>query len=145
MPDLYNVKSDCCGCSACHDACPKKAIIMVEDSEGFRYPVINETKCINCNLCERICPTKNIKQNHSLLESYAAYNLDEQIRLESSSGGIFTLLAYEVLNNNGVVYGAAFDQSFEVRHIRVDNVNDLPKLRGSKYAQSNCDNIFEFC
>ena len=135
----------CCGCSACSDICSKHAIKMVEDSEGFLYPVVDKDKCVDCGLCENICPTKNVKKNQSLLEAYAVYNTDENIRMMSSSGGIFTLLAELILNDNGIVYGAAFDDNFEVEHIRVETTGDLEKLRGSKYVQSKCDGIYKLC
>lgn len=145
MRELVNDKSLCCGCSSCYDACPKSAISMVEDNEGFLYPAIVKDKCVDCGLCENICPTKNVKKNQSLLESYAVYNTDENIRMKSSSGGIFTLLAELVINDKGIVYGAAFDDNFEVEHIRVETIDGLEKLRGSKYVQSKCDGIYKLC
>lgn len=145
MPVLVNEKALCCGCSACYDICPKSAISMVEDNEGFLYPIINEEKCINCGVCEKVCPTKNKQNNKSLLEAFAAYNTDEDIRLQSSSGGIFTLLAESVLKNNGVVYGAAFDKNFEVEHVRITDSENLNPLRGSKYVQSKLDGTFKLC
>lgn len=143
--ELLSDKSLCCGCSACYDVCPKSAIKMVEDNEGFLYPVIDKDKCIECRLCEKICPTKNKENNQSLLEAYAAYNTDENIRMKSSSGGVFTLLAEYVLKNHGVVYGAAFDENFEVQHIRVGCIEELECLRGSKYVQSKLDGIYDLC
>lgn len=143
--ELVSDKSFCCGCSACYDVCSKSAITMIEDKEGFEYPVIDKDKCIDCGLCTKVCPTKNKKNNQSLLEAYAAYNTDENIRLKSSSGGVFTLLAEDVLNNQGVVYGAAFDKNFEVQHIRVESVEGLERLRGSKYVQSKLDGIYNLC
>ena len=145
MAELVSDKSLCCGCSACYDICLKSAITMVEDNEGFLYPVIDKDKCVECGLCEKICPAKNLKNNQSLLEAYATYNTNENIRMKSSSGGIFTLLAEEVLNNNGIVYGAAFDKNFEVQHIRVETVEELECLRGSKYVQSKLDGIYILC
>lgn len=145
MPELYKNKTECCGCSACYDVCPKQAITMTEDSEGFLYPAIDETKCIKCGLCEKVCPVKNEQENKSLLKSYAAYNKDEEIRLKSSSGGIFTLLAEQILQSKGVIYGAAFDKNFEVEHIRIEKAEELEKLRGSKYVQSCCNGIFNQC
>lgn len=138
-------KNDCCGCSVCSNICPKNAITMIEDSEGFCYPEIDKNKCINCWLCKQVCPVINVKNKKSLLQAYAAYNLNEIIRLESSSGGIFSLFAEEVFDNNGIVYGAAFDENFEVKHIRVTEKSELYKLRGSKYVQSKCDYIYSQC
>ena len=129
-------KSKCCGCYSCINVCPKNAINMVEDEKGFKYPEIDESKCINCNLCEKACPILNkVKQDNSP-KAYAAYNKDEKIRLESSSGGIFTLISNYILENNGVIFGAAFDNDFLVKHIEINNKKDLYKLRTSKYLQS---------
>lgn len=145
MSVLVSEKALCCGCSACYDICPKSAISMVEDSEGFLYPTINKDKCVNCGLCEKVCPTQNKQNSQSLMKAFAAYNTDQEIRLQSSSGGLFTLFAESILGNNGVVYGAAFDDNFEVEHIRITNVENLNLLRGSKYVQSKLDGIFKLC
>lgn len=142
---LYNDKNQCCGCSACYDICPKKAITMIEDEEGFFYPQINEDKCVNCGLCQKICPTLNVKEKESLKVAYAAYNLNEETRLKSSSGGVFTLISEYFLKNNGIVYGAAFNRDFEVEHIRITEITELDKLRGSKYVQSKCNGIYKMC
>lgn len=145
MQKLFDSKELCCGCSACHDVCPKSAITMIEDSEGFLYPIIDKDICVDCGLCKEICPITNKKLTRSLLEAYAAYNINEDIRLKSSSGGIFTLLAENILNNQGIVYGATFDENFEVQHIRVEHLKDLALLRGSKYVQSKLDGIYKLC
>lgn len=142
---LYEKKEFCCGCSACYDICPQSAIKMIEDNEGFYYPNIDSSKCVNCRLCEVICPTHNRIRNLTKSEAFAAYYLKENIRLISSSGGIFSALADYVLTNNGVVYGAAFDANFEVYHSRVTDKSNLNKLRGSKYVQSNCTGIYKQC
>ena len=93
MKNILVTKNKCCGCSACQDVCPKNAITMVEDKEGLLYPVIDENKCIDCGMCCNVCPSINVKTKESLLKAYAAYNKNEKIRLKSSSGGIFTLIA----------------------------------------------------
>ena len=128
----------CCGCQACAQSCPKSCIVMPPDEEGFLYPVVDAATCVNCGLCERVCPVLNSTEQikDTVPVAYAAYNLDEKVRLESSSGGIFTLLAEDVLEKNGVVYGAAMVGSV-VKHIRVDNCEALYALRGSKYVQSD--------
>lgn len=92
---MINIKEpkDCCGCNACAQRCPKHCIILTEDHEGFLYPKVNTELCIECGLCEKVCPVINQKPKKGPLEVYAAINPDEQIRKESSSGGIFTLLA----------------------------------------------------
>ena len=145
MKNILVTKNQCCGCSACQDVCPKNAITMVEDKEGLLYPVIDENKCIDCGMCCNVCPSINVKTKESLLKAYAAYNKNEKIRLKSSSGGIFTLIAEDILKKNGTVYGAAFDENFEVKHIRITNITELEKLRGSKYVQSNCNGIYSKC
>lgn len=137
-------KEACCGCYACYNICPKECITMESDNEGFWYPKIDKDKCINCNLCKKICPIIN-KPNGSLYEkkSYAVFNKNEKIRLESSSGGIFSLLAEYVINNHGNVYGAVFDEDFNVKHIKITSLQDIELLRGSKYVQSKINDIFK--
>lgn len=137
-------KEDCCGCYACYNICPKECITMESDNEGFWYPKIDKNKCINCNLCKKICPIIN-KPDGSLYEkkSYALFNKNEKIRLESSSGGIFSILAEYVINNHGSVYGAAFDEDFNVKHIKITSLQDIELLRGSKYVQSKINDIFK--
>lgn len=130
-------KSLCSGCGACAGACPKKCIKMVEDNEGFLYPVIEKENCINCGLCEKVCPIKNNKSDDGEKpKCFAAYNRDDSIRMDSSSGGLFDLMGKFFLNKDGIVYGAAFSKNNNVEHIRVDNEKDFLKLRKSKYVQS---------
>ena len=133
---LYD-KHDCCGCSACADKCPVKAISMKPDSEGFVYANVDESACIGCGACIKACPIKQFKKGTAEFSAVAAYSKDENIRHESTSGGIFTHLAKAIISNGGVVIGAAFDENFGVRHIAVDNIDDLKKFRSSKYVQSN--------
>lgn len=140
-------KGDCCGCEACVQVCPKNCIDFSRDAQGFLYPVVNKESCIDCGLCEKVCPvinkTNQSKNNPSTL--YAVKSSDDTIRQQSSSGGFFSLLADYVLTNGGVVYGAAFDAAFNVCHTRVDNIEDLYKLRGSKYVQSRIGQTFREC
>lgn len=136
-------KTKCCGCHACYNICPKKAIEMIEDVKGFKYPNINEDVCVNCNLCEKVCPVlKKIEVNNNPV-SYACYNKNEEVRKNSSSGGIFTLLAEKILEKNGVVYGASFNDAWLVEHIRIDNKDELYKLQTSKYLQSNINDTYK--
>lgn len=128
---------DCCGCSACQKICPKKCITMQEDSEGFLYPIFDINKCIECGLCERTCPVINPQPPHLPLITYAAKNIDEQIRLQSSSGGVFTALAEIIIKSGGVIFGACFNENWEVIHNSVETIEDLKTLRGSKYVQSD--------
>lgn len=140
---IISDKSNCCGCSACVQICPKKCIKMKQDLEGFEYPCIDIARCINCGLCEQICPVQNAKnEDNKILKAYVAYAKKENIRLQSSSGGMFTLLAEEILNRNGAIFGAAFDEKFLVHHIAIGNKEDISKLRGSKYLQSRIENTY---
>lgn len=131
--------ADCCGCYACKTACPTQCIEMLEDGEGFWYPKIDTARCVGCDVCEKVCPAlKQEKESHDLPpKAYAAINKDETVRKESSSGGIFTLLAEQILSEGGVVFGAAFSENCrEVNHIPVERPEELYRLRGSKYVQS---------
>lgn len=136
-------KHDCCSCTACASICPKGCIAMTADSEGFYYPEINENLCINCGLCEKVCPLLHKPAQHTILNVYGAKNCDDGIRYTSSSGGMFTLFAEQVLNSGGVVFGAAFDGSLQVCHTGISTIQELEKLRGSKYVQSKMTGIFK--
>lgn len=132
----------CTGCHSCANICPNKAIIMNYDNEGFLYPHIKIDKCINCGLCKKACPLNaDKKDNISDSIAYMAYNTNCIQRNNSSSGGIFVLLAEWVIKNNGVVYGAAYDEKFHVTHIRVDQSIDV--LQTSKYVQSEIGQCFQ--
>ncbi len=136
-------KKLCCGCNACVQKCPQKCIEMKEDGEGFIYPHVNKNECANCNICNKVCPINNSIFQVSHREAYAAYSIDDELRNKSSSGGIFSLCAENVLNNQGVVFGAAFDEKFTVHHISIKSVNDLNLLQGSKYLQSRIENTYK--
>lgn len=110
---------------------------MTADEEGFLYPVVDEVACIKCGLCERVCVClHHAEREQGTPKAYAAYNRNEEVRLASSSGGVFTLLAEYVLEQKGVIYGAAME-NFRVKHIRVSDSEGLALLRGSKYVQSD--------
>lgn len=144
VPKIYKKKKDCCGCNACKQVCPNSAISMKQDTEGFYYPYIDADKCVGCGLCEKVCPIKNVKnKTDDVKKSYVAYTTNDEIRLRSSSGGIFTILAEYVLETGGVVVGAAFDDGWMVHHICITNKDELEKLRGSKYVQSRIENTFK--
>lgn len=130
-------KKDCSGCTACVNACPKQCITMKPDDEGFFYPEIDKSACIECGLCERVCPFDKPKyDNTEIQDVYACYIKDVEQRQKSTSGGLFYAIAKWVITQGGIVYGAAFDNNFKLRHIGVDNLEDLEQLRGSKYLQS---------
>lgn len=137
-------KEECHGCHGCFNICPKKCISMEIDNEGFWYPRVDKTLCINCNLCEKVCPIINTpkRENEETL-AFACKNKDENIRLESSSGGVFTLLCEMVINNNGVVFGAKYDEDFNVNHGWADNIEECSKFRGSKYVQSSIGETYK--
>lgn len=137
-------KHNCCGCGACSQICPVKCITMQSDDEGFLYPRVDESLCVHCNKCDMVCPIHNSLKSTEIKRSYfAAYSLDSSIRENSSSGGIFSHLCMKVFNEGGIVYGASFDKDWSVYHTSIDSVNDLWKLRGSKYIQSKIGNTFE--
>lgn len=129
-------KHKCCGCTACASICPQSCISMYADREGFLYPIVDFVKCINCGLCEKVCPVLHPKKNETEPLVYAAINNDEAIRMQSSSGGIFTLIAESVLDRGGVVFGACFDRNWNVIHDYTETKEELAKFRGSKYVQS---------
>ncbi len=136
-------KKDCCGCNACVQRCPKQCVTMHEDSEGFLYPKVDESLCIDCSLCEKVCPVINQGVERKPLEVYAAKNPNAEIRMQSSSGGIFTMLAERTIDNGGVVFGAAFNEDWEVEHKSAETKEDLAAFRGSKYVQSRIGETFK--
>lgn len=138
-------KNMCTGCQSCLLICPKKCITMQEDDEGFLYPTVKKEKCIECNLCVKVCPVlKNYSSSKNThIKAYAAYNRNNHIRMQSSSGGIFTSLAEIVLDQGGVVFGAAFNEDFSVSTVFIDNKEDVVALQGSKYVQSDIGESFK--
>lgn len=139
-------KKKCMGCTACVNICPKSCISMVQDTEGFLYPKVDEKKCIKCGACKKICPMKEEEvEDKSLgdLGIFACVSKNKDILMKSSSGGVFTHLAIEIINNGGVVFGAAYDENFNVYHTYAENEEELSKFRGSKYVQSELKNTFK--
>lgn len=135
-------KSGCCGCEACRSVCPKKCISMESDKEGFLYPKVDLSQCIDCKLCEKVCPVLHpIASTESPLV-YAGINNDLSIRLNSSSGGIFTLIAERIIQQKGVVFGACFDEQWNVVHSYTESEAGLSRFRGSKYVQSRIGDSF---
>lgn len=136
-------KIKCTGCASCFHVCPISCITMTPDEEGFLYPVVDENKCIECHKCENVCPVINkieIKNDYEIC--YAAYNKSEESREKSSSGGMFIAIARKIFQKNGVVYGAAFDEDFQVKHSSARNEDELDRLLGSKYVQSRMEDIY---
>lgn len=129
----------CSGCGLCETVCPAQAIKMEYDKSGFIYPVIQKEKCIDCGLCERKCVVKTVSVEYPRT-CYAGVHLDEKIRAKSSSGGMFAALAEYTLEQGGVVFGAAVvpkGKIVTVKHIMIKNKEELKKLQGSKYVQSD--------
>lgn len=136
---------NCTGCTACKSICPSKCIEMKVDINGFLQPIINNDMCKKCGRCESVCPLLNnifLGDSNNLPEAYAAICNEDEIRENSSSGGIFTLFGRSVLENGGVVFGAAYDVNFEVHHVKITELTDLHMLRGSKYCQSKLGDCF---
>ena len=136
-------KKNCCGCSACVQRCPKQCIRLEEDTEGFLYPQVDEETCIKCGLCEKVCPILNQADKLSVLEVLAVKNPNDEERMNSSSGGVFLPLAREVINQGGVVFGAVYDESWEVHHVYAEKIEDVYPMMGSKYLQSKIGNSFK--
>ena len=136
-------KKKCCGCSACVQRCPKQCIRLEEDTEGFLYPRVNEETCIKCGLCEKVCPILNQADKLPVLEVLAVKNPNEDERMNSSSGGVFLPLAREVINQGGVVFGAVYDESWEVHHVYAEKIKDIYPMMGSKYLQSKIENSYK--
>jgi coenzyme F420-reducing hydrogenase beta subunit len=139
-------KINCDGCEACEQICPvDTCIIMKFDEEGFLYPNINNDICISCSKCVDHCHLENTPNLHERLDKpivYAAINKNEVIRKKSTSGGIFTLIAENILSKGGIVFGVQLSEQQIVEHTKIDNISDLKKLRGSKYVQSTTNGTF---
>ena len=136
-------KENCTGCYACKNICPQGCINLKNDSEGFWYPQVNTDLCNDCGLCEKVCPILHKRYIDNAPKAYACYSKNEKIRLESSSGGIFTLIAEQVIDKSGVVFGARFDDGFNVIHDYVESKADLKEFRGSKYVQSKIGDTYK--
>ena len=134
---------DCCACGACLNICPRDAITMREDAAGYLYPAVEETLCIGCGRCIDACVfTEAQKGANGDPAVYAAVNRDRDVLKQSSSGGVFSVLANAVLEKGGAVFGAAWGDGFTLSHICAENSRDLSKLRGSKYVQSTTGSTF---
>ena len=139
-------KVDCCGCNACGDICGKHAISFVTDNEGFWYPQVNKELCVDCGLCDKVCPIQNKAKHVERYEEptvFAAYAKDEAIRLDSTSGGIHSMLALKMYEKNAYVGGAVYNQDHTVSHIVDDNPDRLSEIRSSKYLQSNAEGVYK--
>lgn len=138
-----NNKKDCCGCTACMATCHKHAITMVADEEGFLYPQVDKNACDNCGACSRVCPVQSpILETTFYQKAVLFQHGDARILRESTSGGLFTAIAEWVIARGGIVYGAAYDGGFTIRHVGVERLENLDRFRNSKYAQSEIGNTF---
>lgn len=142
---IINHKADCVGCYACYNICPVNAIMMKADEEGFSYPKVDNLRCIKCEKCGTVCPSLNFvkKTSQADPETLAAYCLDEAVLNNSSSGGIFHLLAMKILEAGGIVIGAGFNKCWEVEHKIAENSEELLELQTSKYVQSRIGSTFK--
>ena len=137
----------CVGCKNCSSVCKLGCISFEYKSNGFYYPIVDNNSCVECGACVRACPLLNetyTKRSNEPLAAYGCYAKARELVEKSSSGGIFSLLAKTVLDKNGVVYGLAFGDDFiDIKHIRIDRVDDLYRIRGSKYVQSDMEGVAE--
>lgn len=135
---------NCTGCSACVNACPVDAIAFVPDDKGFLVPKVDESKCIQCRKCLAICPSLSPLQKECYRDPgvYAAWNRDAGIRVDSTSGGVFSALAEEIIDRGGYVVGAEYDVEFGVRHTIISNQKQVKQQRQSKYTQSELGLVF---
>lgn len=145
LPQLCN-DTTCTGCGACENICPTGAIKLSENNEGFLVPYVNTNICIGCHKCEKACPViqYNSKENDiTKYITYACWNNDDKIRKDSTSGGVFSSLAETVITQGGYVYGAAYDERLNLKHIKINEIDSLYKLRKSKYIQSAIGNVLK--
>lgn len=146
MISVFDKKENCCGCTACKSICPTKAIKMFSNEEGFLYPQIDQSLCIDCGLCRKVCPFINqvdTSENYSEPIVYAVKHKNNNIRKTSTSGGVYTAISDYSLKNSGSVYGAKFDDNFNVIHSKATTHEGREKFKGSKYVQSDLKDIFK--
>lgn len=143
MKNISNVNDRCVGCRSCEQVCPKKCITLVPNHEGFLYPRIEEEKCIGCGLCLKACPAEEGAEHRNRPQSVWAFkNNDEKQIMESASGGAADVASEIILGQNGVVYGAAYDENLVVRHIEVTDKASKHRLQSSKYVQSDLNQCY---
>lgn len=139
---IYLKKEECCGCRACAEKCPAKAISMVQDGEGFYYSKIDRVSCTECGICKQVCPLKNYVAEDCDKLYLGVQAKDNRIRFAGSSGGIFGILARYVIKKEGMVYGAGYDKYMNVVHKAADNLVQLENIRRTKYVQSDMRGIY---
>lgn len=136
-------KKDCCGCAACVQRCPKQCIAMRIEDEGFYYPEVDSSLCIDCGICEKVCPVINQDSACLPIQCIAARGKQETIVKNSSSAGIFYLLAEKTIRNNGVVFGARFNNVWDVVHSWADTLEGIKPFMSSKYEQSQIGDSYK--
>lgn len=137
------VKEKCTGCSACFNACSQKAITMSEDACGFIHPNIDQNLCIDCGLCAKVCPVNTKVTFKYPLDCYAATVKSDEELLSCASGGMATELSRYVINRGGIVYGCTGKNIRNVHHIRINKIEDIELLKGSKYVQSFIGEVYK--
>lgn len=138
---INNAMDECSACEACRVVCPTSAITMTENDKGFTYPYIDDSLCINCGKCKAVCPLNDEFIENCSPEIYGFRRKDSIKLAESQSGGAFSAFAEVVLKSGGIVYGVALEEFIPV-YKRVDNLDDLPELKGSKYVEAITGDIF---
>ena len=136
----------CTSCMACIDACPKTAICVVSDGEGFLVPEVNRQMCVNCGACAKVCPAEDsnagLNKNEAPQKVYAAIHKDKSVLNNSSSGGAFTYIAQTFCTENYSIFGVKFDSDLKLRYIELNSVGDLGEIRGSKYVQADASTVY---
>ncbi len=144
LASISGTKHLCFECRACEQICPRGAITFEENQEGFSYPIVDTAKCINCGKCLKVCPAINAEKTKQKCHFvYAAQAKDVECLMNSSSGGVFTVIAKYVIDQGGVVFGASWNHNFQLRHIAVTSQDSLDKLRGSKYVHSDVGDSYK--
>lgn len=141
----FDFENNCYGCKNCENICPTGAIKLVENEEGFFMPAINKNICINCGACEKKCPYINYKENNDIKKNtwYSCYLKDIKDRENSTSGGIFPAMSKYILENNGLICGCVWDDNMKPTHILTNDINDVNRMRGSKYLQSDMIDVIK--
>lgn len=147
MEILWPSESNCCGCESCLNTCSQSAISMYEDAYGFKYPKIDQEKCIDCGACIKKCDFQKTIENgiesNRPIKAYATYHNDNEVLKKSTSGGVFTAFAEYVINQGGCVYGCIMDDNHNAKIVRGDTMGDIEPMRGSKYCQSEIGNVYK--